>query len=334
MDNNIFQKPPLTIEAQLKLLSSRGMVIQDIELARHYLKFISYYRFCGYAIEYEDVPLVGEKRYHSGTTFEQVLDCYIFDRKLRLLVIDAIERIEVAIRTVINNELSMKYGAHWYLNKDLFLKRLKHNELIQTIKRETLQEIRSPNQHKKRERFIQHYFDKYNHPELPPSWMIAEVLSLGAWSIIFSNLINREDQKIICRYFGVNYVVMTSWLRSLTYLRNLCAHHSKLWSRKFTLKPLVASSYKPLLKNNSRLVAQAAILKIFLDVVSPDSNWIEHLHQLIAKHPKIDIQKMGFERNWFDDDFWKVSWGTSGALIGKELQQSTTMPNKREIITT
>ena len=334
MDNNTFQKPPLAIEAQLKLLGSRGLIIQDPALAKHYLKFISYYRFCGYAIEFEDVPLSNEKRYRSGTTFERILDCYIFDRKLRLLVIDAIERIEVAIRTVISNELSIKYGAHWYLNKDLFLKRLQHDELIQTIKKETIHTTHNPSQHKKREKFIQHYFDKYNYPELPPSWMIAEVLSLGTWSIIFSNLINREDQKIICKYFGINYVVMTSWLRSLTYLRNLCAHHSKLWSRNFTVKPLMANHYRFPLKNNNRFTAQAAILKIFLDIVSPDSNWVQHLYELMKNHPQIDIAKMGFWLNWYDEGFWKISWGTGGALKDKKQQIPTTVPNKQETVTT
>ena len=86
--------------------------------AQHYRTYISYYRFCGYAIEFEGAPVNGEKRYRQGATFEQVLDCYVFDRKLRLLVIDAIERIEIAFRTVMINELALKYDdAHWYLNK-------------------------------------------------------------------------------------------------------------------------------------------------------------------------------------------------------------------------
>src|SRR3990167_10370226 len=184
-------------------------------LASHYLTFISYYRFCGYGIEFEDMPIKGEKRYQQGTTFEQVLDCYTFDRKLRLLIIDAIERIEIAIRTVITNELASKYGAHWYLNKSLFISRFRHDELIQAIKKETQYKVQDGSvQHKKRERFIQHYFDKYAYPTLPAIWMVAEVLSLGTWSVIFANLIDRRDQKIICQYFGINYVVMTSWLHT------------------------------------------------------------------------------------------------------------------------
>lgn len=303
---NTFEKPPLSIDAQLERLSSRGIIIQDETAARHYLSYISYYRFCGYAIEFEGELVNGEKQYHQNTSFEQILDCYVFDRKLRLLVIDAIERIEIAIRTVMINELALKYNnAHWYLNKNLFLPKFRHEDLIQSIKKETQYKARDGTvQGKKREQFIKHYYNKYQTPELPAVWMVAEILPLGSWSIIFSNLADRENQKIICKHFGINYIVMESWLHTLTYLRNLCAHHSKLWSRNFTLKPMIANNYRKQLENNSRFSAQAAILKIYLDVISPDNEWTKHLLDLIKQHPRIDTRKMGFNKDWKSDQFW------------------------------
>lgn len=225
---------------------------------------------------------------------------------MRLLVIDAIERVEIAIRTVMINELALKYNdAHWYLNKNLFLPKFRHDDLIQSIKKETQYKAQDGSvQDKKRERFIKHYYDKYQAPELPAVWMVAEVLPLGSWSMIFANLVDRENQKIICKHFGINYVVMESWLHALTYLRNLCAHHSKLWNRNFTLKPLVANDYRKQLEKNSRFSAQAAILKIFLDVISPGSEWAKHLRALIFDHPNVDIKKMGFKEDWLADKFW------------------------------
>lgn len=304
--NNAFEKLPLSIDDQLDRLGSRGVIIQDRDVARHYLSYISYYRFCGYAIEFEGELVNGEKQYRNSTTFEQILDCYVFDRKLRLLVIDAIERIEIAIRAVMVNELALKYNdAHWYLNKSLFLPKFKHNDLIQSIKKETQYKAQDTSvQGKKREQFIKHYYDKYQIPELPAVWMVAEVLPLGSWSMIFANLVDRENQKIISKHFEINYIVMESWLHTLTYLRNLCAHHSKLWSRNFTLKPLIASKYRDQLEKNSRFSAQAAILKIFLDVISPGSEWAKHLRTLINDHLNIDIKKMGFKENWTNDPFW------------------------------
>ena len=82
--NNAFEKPPLSIDAQLELLTSRGVIIQDKNAARYYLSYISYYRFCGYAIEFESELVAGEKQYRKGTTFEQILDCYVCLLLMRL----------------------------------------------------------------------------------------------------------------------------------------------------------------------------------------------------------------------------------------------------------
>jgi abortive infection bacteriophage resistance protein len=179
--------------------------------------------------------------------------------------------------------------------------------LINTIEKETLYKAQDGSiQHKKRQPFLQHYFTKYSDPALPPIWMVAEVLPLGTWSTIFANLADREDQKAICQHFGLGYPVMQSWLHSLTYLRNLCAHHSKLWSRSFTLKPVIANRHRDILKNNSMFSAQAAILKTLLDTISIHSDWTNHLNELMKQHPEIDPQKMGFERGWFANSFWKA----------------------------
>lgn len=209
----IFKKPPLPILDQLRLLRSRGLIIQDIAKAEHHLKFISYYQ-------------------------------------------------------------------------------------------------------QKRERFIQHYFTKYNSPELPPVWMVAEILSLGTWSQIFSNLKHRGDQKIICQHFKLDPILMASWLHSITYLRNLCAHHSMLWNRNFTLKPKIANAYQDQLKNNTKFSAQAAILRIFLDIASPESQWAFHLSELINNHPQLNIEKMGFEPNWFMLPFWRLFTSHHGTVMG------------------
>lgn len=270
--------------------------------AKHYLTYISYYRFCGYAIDFEINHSTGNKIYRKGTTFDDILNCYVFDRKLRLLVIDAIERIEIAIRTVITNELALKYGAHWYQKQDIFKQKYKHDKLIEAIKKETLHRVGS----ELAEPFIEHYHAKYESPSLPAIWMIAEVLPLGSWSIIFANLADRKNQKGISKHFNLNDTVMKSWLHTLTYLRNLCAHHSKLWNRSFRIKPLIARDHEAYLKNNSRFCAQAAILKIFLDVISPNSNWSQHLFSLINEHPDIDIARMGFAKNWHTDSFWSI----------------------------
>ena len=304
---NIYNKIPLTLDEQIALLESRGLVIKNKQEARHYLQYISYYRLSGYAQAFQAFPSDSEGlTYQGDATFEQVLDAYIFDRKLRLHVIDAIERIEVAIRTVMTNELALKYGPHWYLKEELFVSHFKHADFIQSIYKET--SYHSPQnsiKRKKREPFLEDYFKRYQDPELPPVWMIAEILSLGSWSTLFAHLASREDQKSICMSFNLNYIVLTSWLHSLTYLRNLCAHHCRLWNRTFTLKPIIAKQYQPYLIENNRFSAQAAVLKILLDVIAPQNHWGTDLITLISSHKSIQPAQMGFSLNWNDDFFWK-----------------------------
>jgi abortive infection bacteriophage resistance protein len=118
----------LDIDSQLKLLKQRNLCINDEERVKRYLSFISYYRLSAY---FEPYQLLGEEDFIKGVTFDTVLDTYLFDRKLRLLVLDAIERIETAIKAQLANKYSVVYGANWLENIELFKNTRKfHKQLI------------------------------------------------------------------------------------------------------------------------------------------------------------------------------------------------------------
>lgn len=163
-----FSKPALTVDQQIDLLISRGLNVSNQETVSHYLKFIGYYRLSAYFIPFQ---CGGEspKKHHfqPDTNFEQILELYIFDRKLRLLVMDAIERIEVAIKAAISNIACIKHGSHWFLNQEFFEGNFKHDSFIEKLKKDI--------SNNKSEIFIQHYKNNYGDPELPPSWMTFEV---------------------------------------------------------------------------------------------------------------------------------------------------------------
>ena len=232
----------------------------------------------------------------------QFLILYVFDRKLRLLVMDAVERIEVAIRSIISNSMCKKYGAHWYLKRQLFKTGFKHEVLIGKIEYET-----GYRNTKKRDRYCQRYFETYGEPYLPPTWVIAESLSIGTWSHIFSNLRSRKDRKTVSDQLGFHFRVLTSWLHSLTYLRNLCAHHSRLWNRTFTVKPMVAMKFKDQLRNNASFCAQAFVLNLFLSVIADGTRWQNRLFDLLKDNQGLPIQKMGFPEKWHTDPFWRIA---------------------------
>ncbi len=232
-----FNKLPLSLPDQLQLLLSRGLNVPDSAAATHYLAHIGYYRLSGYSLPFQ-IGGTGPDRHNfkPGITFDVIVDRYIFDRKLRLLVMDAIERIEISVRVALSNVISLRHGAHWYMSTVPFNRAFDHTRFIDEIK----QQIgHSPAHHKRRDAYIQHYYQTYGAPDMPPSWMVFESVSFGTISLAYANLAPPEFSAV-CGGFGLPHPVLTSWLHSLNYIRNICAHHARLWNRQCRIKPMIA----------------------------------------------------------------------------------------------
>src|ERR1043165_4000504 len=120
-----FNKPALSLNHQLQKWQSRGLNIADLAKATHFLKVIGYYRFSAYALPFQDGSHP-DKHFKFGTDFEQILSLYVFDRELRLLTLDAIERIEVAVRAGIINQMCINHGPNWFMDAKNFVSGRKH----------------------------------------------------------------------------------------------------------------------------------------------------------------------------------------------------------------
>ncbi len=152
---------------------------------------------------------------------------------------------------------------------------------------------------KGKEVFLQHYFGKYSEPKLPPSWMIIEVLPITALSKkAFESLQLREDRKRISSEFDLNPEVLQSWVHAISYVKNLCAHHSRLWNRELTIRPLISKVPKFPVENNSRFFAQACVISFLLKKVSPQSKWWERFCKLVSDNPFIDPNALGAPAGW------------------------------------
>ena len=114
----LFNKTPKTFTEQLEILKSRGMVVSDEQKAIFHLSQVNYYRLGAYWLPFEQTH--SPHCFQENTHFEHVWDLYVFDRELRLLVLDAIERIEVAIRTQFAYEIAHRHGAHAFMNQQYF----------------------------------------------------------------------------------------------------------------------------------------------------------------------------------------------------------------------
>ncbi len=225
-----YSKKPLSIDEQIALLESRGLQIADHARARHYLSYISYYRLRAYTYPYQ-VNTDENHPFQTGTSFDQVLDDYLFDRYLRLLIFDAIERIEIAFRTQVIHHYSMRHGSHWYQEKKHYKKEAYFINDLKVIDNEVDRSV---------EVFIDHYRDKYDTPYRPPSWMTLEVISFGLLSKLYSNLKMSPEKKIIAGNFGLGHPkLLVSWMHAISNVRNICAHHARLWNRRLAVGPVI-----------------------------------------------------------------------------------------------
>jgi len=296
-----YHKPSTSIEEQIAIMRNRGLIIADTDFAKQHLEFIGYFRLAGYALPLQiNYNEDGSHAFLPGVRFEDIVDLYVFDRKLRLLVIDALEKIEVAIRATISQSMSEKFGPHWYLSEAPFIPTFAYLAFLDRLKKDIVHDqARKP----ARQTFIQHYYDKYSEPELPPSWMVFEVLSVGTVSKIFKN-IAREHQKSIARVYGLDTGILASWLHALSYLRNLAAHHQRLWNRKYTIKPAIAKKAPVDYSQQDRFYAQAVMIQVLLKIISPGTIWGARLLDLFNEYPSIEIKRMGFPENWNTQDIW------------------------------
>ncbi len=297
MGKQTFEQPSLSILEQLSLLKQRNLIINDAWLSEHFLKTIGYYRLKAY---FQPFLLNSNSNngFKTGTTFSDVLNLYIFDRELRLLIVDAIERIEVALRTALSNAMSNKYNPHWYLEQALFSNTKLHENFIKEV---------AVHLRRSKEDYIKDYYSRYHSPKHPPSWMAMECLSFGTVSKAYSNIKDRGIRKEVGDTLGQFSEVLKSWMKALTYTRNICAHHARLWNRFFINKPRkVTIDYTPP-HNASPFSMQAYIIITLLDTVAPGNHWKDRLFILFEEHETlVPFTEMGFSENWKNDSLWAL----------------------------
>jgi abortive infection bacteriophage resistance protein len=202
--------------------------------------------------------------------------------------------------------MCIRNGSHWFINKQFFIAKFNHDDFLRRIQSDIDYGKKTNNMS---HICIKHYYTNYSSPELPPLWMIFEALSFGTISKLFANL-NRQYQKLISDQLNMPSEILKSWLWSTSYIRNLCAHHSRLWNRIFTIKPLIPKDkklYPSEFTRNDTFYAQAIILQIFMKNIASESLWGTKLIALInnSEFQKIDKIKMGINKNTFSSDLWK-----------------------------
>jgi abortive infection bacteriophage resistance protein len=299
-------KPALTYDQQLALLEARGLALPDRDRALHWLKRKGYFRLSAYFLPFK---VVATDNYIPDSSFTDVIKLYKFDAHLRLLMIKAIDRVEVALRASITYHFAHVLGPFGYSDASNFTPFVPstgpgiaatgfdHVYLMNRIESEVTQS---------KEEFVRHYVTKYVSEPYLPIWMITELMPFGMLSKMTEG-VKKSLRKQIAKDFGIAQSQLTSWMETLTYIRNICAHHSRLWNRELSLKPELLKEWKAAGVSNTRVYCVFLVLAHILCHASPRSRWKDMLMMSILDNPHINLIAMGFPPNWIELSPWNNS---------------------------
>lgn len=365
----------LVVEKQLNIHQD------EIPRLQKYIQQIGYYRFMGYAKSFIDPST---SCFYQQITLQNILDVYIFDRKLRLHILEGLERIEVTFKALLSDSPEISKNDPFYYHQRSNFPDVSdyaweyfNKQLDKEVKSNTTP-TNGADGKKNREQAFDQFYAKNPNKKYPYSWIMFQALSFGTITRFATDILSTDARNIIASKFNLKSNVLHSWLRMLSDLRNVCAHHSRCWNFTFGSLPtkLKNSLYLDIseymhdntvdIRSNKltqlyKLTNNAAILKIinqapltaedefdlknlfitdvfestnkqfapfhfaiiqssarkklyhqlavvwfFIRQISPTSEWVKRLQNLITEYPVIEINKMGFPSNWTEDKFWQL----------------------------
>jgi abortive infection bacteriophage resistance protein len=296
-----YAKPALSYADQALLLKQRGLVIGDDALAASLLARVSYYRLSAYWFPFRRRNANGclLSAVGPGTHLESVMELYEFDRKLRILVMDALERVEVSIRTAVTYRIGMAYGAFGHESPANFHPKFDHGGWIRKLRDETLRSS---------DAFVSHFAGRYEEFPALPIWMTTELISLGTLSRLFKGM-QPGDKRAVAQPMNLHHRRLQDWLHVLTYVRNVCAHHSRLWNRELAIRPAAMPEphwNSPLLPRQDRVFCVLLMLRHLLRQFGNGDAWRDQCNALlrpVAANPQLRVV-MGMGHDWIDHPHW------------------------------
>jgi abortive infection bacteriophage resistance protein len=288
----LYSKTHKTPEQLIALLKERGLTIINESYAKESISNIGYYRFSAYL----HPLLLSPKDQHifkPNTQFETARMLYQFDSALRILLFEAIAKIEIAIRSAMANIVAQETGnIFWITDKRLYADSTCFEKTLSIIKHEF--------GHSK-EDFIEHFKMKYSNP-FPPAWILVEILPKGTLDYIYRNLKDNTLRKKIASQFALSVPVFSSWTTIITLTRNACCHHARIWNKENAILPIEPRSItRPWINpkiSRRRIFYNICIIKWFIDIIEPDNNFKGKLSKLIDSYPIVDTRAMGFPNDW------------------------------------
>lgn len=299
-----YTKPWMSLADQVNKLKTRGLVVNDPLAAAEYLGHVNYYRFAGYALAF----CSGQHQFRSGTTFEQVQKAVEFDTSLRSLVSDWLQTAELDIRTQTAHQFASVYGAFGHCDASNFQARFSHK----VTHAQWLARLQKDTKQSEKERFILHFKQKYSeYPDLP-IWTAAEVMTFGALARMIAGM-KKPDRRSLGQLYVFKPEQFSSTVLHLSYVRNVCAHHSRLWERLHQMKPKLPKTPEwrsPHLTDNGRLFCTLLLLRQATQRTAANKVASDHYRDQITKLllnppnvPRPEV-RMGLPANWQQHPVW------------------------------
>ncbi len=278
-------QPSMTIDEQVANLKSIGLIVEDEDYAKKILNDISYFRLIkAYSLNLK----TKNGSYGDKVTFEQIVELYLFNANFRQIIFPQIEKIEINVRCRIANYFAEQYGVLGYLEADNFINSEYHQTFLGDTEEEIGRNAKAP--------FVKNFQENYEGGNLP-IYALVEVFSFGTLSKFYKNMKN-PDKKAVAKSFGIGYTYFESWLESISYVRNICAHYGRLYNAKLSKTPILYKEYSQEGIGNNRIFGVLLCLKHLL---KSDSHWklfVQEVELLFEKYEQVDIKTMGFTENW------------------------------------
>ncbi|MDV0444874.1 hypothetical protein MmiAt1_04190 [Methanimicrococcus sp. At1] len=294
-----YAKPALNINEQYNKLCQQKLIINDEEETKSFLLNNSLFRFRSYSYFFQEMKTPG-KPFKNQVCFNDIIDLYDFDNELRLLVFKAIQKIEIAVRNQIIYEYSIEYGSHWHLDSKHFHNIDQYSKFKEKIDSEEKRDSGKD---------IQKYKQRYPTSKSSACWIIFDVISFTSLSLMFGNLNKSVQTKNIVKHFGLNnYFVLRNWIYCLTVLRNICAHHSRLWNRELIDLQVPAKTSQPFTINQNKpkcVYSYLCCLQYLLNQVDKNNTFKTDLKNLFSNYSSsLYLIEMGFPHDWEKEEFW------------------------------
>lgn len=279
-----YNKPHATAVQRVTHLRSRGLIVARPNVAARKIDLIGYERLRIYFLSRRQFA-IANRPFRPGTTYQNILRLYACDIMLREACLAAVGQFELLLRNAMSEALSDLHGSHPYFEPAAFRDA--------TANLEALQSFMAAYGQSKDQRAL-HYKHTYGQPILPPIWTMKELLTFGRVVRIFKCLDGSLRQHIATQFGVPSDQVFASWLECLVDIRNICAHHDRLFNRSFQKQPQRLTRAAVPTAPTRKLKAILQCLDHLLTQRGAPVDVVAQVGRVLTRFPEVEPAEVGY----------------------------------------